>query len=193
MMVIPEWDFFRWLALGWRDILTLWYQRQSFDASCTSMPRVLQIVPHTPLWLHAEHVETSKQCLTFFQTGGPEIQPWNRGTCKLATALPFSKVFQRHFCSELIDNSRNKATMADELNAGVENGNLSDKDIIIAYVYLLKRSSSFSKIHIPFQVGWPNRLWEEFCRFFSFFFSFDCHYNIRPQVRWRGSRNWRPL
>jgi len=93
------------------------------------------------------------------------------------------KYFNAISAPELIDNSRNKATMADELNAGIENGNLSDKDIIIAYVYLLKRSSSFSKIHIPFQVGWPNRLWEEFCRFFSFFFSFDCLYNTRPQVR----------
>ena len=45
---------------------------------------------------------------------------------------------------ELLDNSHNKATMVySELNVGeVDDGNWSDKDIVIAYVHLLKCSSS---------------------------------------------------
>ena len=47
---------------------------------------------------------------------------------------------------EFVGSSHYKATMVDELNAWVgEDGNWSDKDVIIAYVHFLKVSSSFQQ------------------------------------------------
>ena len=96
---------------------------------------------------------------------------------QLATTL---KDFNAISVPELVDNSHNKATMVDELNAGVEIGNWSDRDIVIAYVHLSKYFRASSKIHIPFQVGRPDSLWEEFCRF-SLSSLFDWHFNTRSK------------
>ena len=59
--------------------------------------------------------------------------------------------FNAIYDTESVDNSRNKATMVGEFNGGVENGNWSDKDIIIVYVHFLEL---FSHIYIYSVAGW---------------------------------------
>ena len=93
---------------------------------------------------------------------------------------------------ELVDNSHKKATMVDEFNAREEDGNWSDKDIVIACVHLFERYSSFQQNSgFCSRLVGPTASGKSSVSFF-FFSWFECHFN-KSQVCWTGSRNWRPL
>ena len=88
----------------------------------------------------------------------------------------------------------NNVAMVDELNVGIENGNWSNKDIVIAYVHLLKTFSKLSEKYIFCSrlVG-PTASGKSSVGFSSSFHHSTVILTPGSQVRWTGSRDWRPI